>query len=369
MSIHSTHWGEPPKTLWKHVPILQNHGVPRFLRWKRLGRELERTWRVTHGRLSRSIRQRLVFLSVGIVVLLGLIALLLKPGSSFVEVLRRAGPNVAPTLIAGLGMTGIIYTGCIDLSIASIVAVAGTVFGIAVHHGMPAPLSFAVCFATAAILSGINGWVIRRSRLPAIIVTLAGLAAYRGVALILADSAVKGFPGYFSVPGDAYHWPGKGVPTELLGVVVALVLAWEWGARMPRMWMALGSNEEAVRLSGLNPGKVLQSAYGVGGLLLGMAALIYVTRVTAIEPSRMALGFELSVIGAVVLGGTNIFGGEGCYLGTVLGAFFLHFVGEALIFAEISAYWQEVITGTVILAVIGMDCALHRKRKLMEELA
>lgn len=133
--------------------------------------------------------------------------------------------------------------------------------------------------------------------------------------------------------------------------------------------MALGSNEEAVRLSGLNPGKVLQSAYFVGGLLLGMAALIYVTRVTAIEPSRMALGFELSVIGAVVLGGTNIFGGEGCYLGTVLGAFFLHFVGEALIFAEVSAYWQEVITGAVILGVIGMDCALHRTRKRMEELA
>jgi simple sugar transport system permease protein len=119
----------------------------------------------------------------------------------------------------------------------------------------------------------------------------------------------------------------------------------------------------------MNPARILQAAYGVGGLFLGMAALMYVTRVTAIEPSRMALGFELSVIGAVVLGGTNIFGGEGCYLGTILGAIFLHFVGEALIFAQINAYWQEVITGAVILSVIGLDCGLHRKRKRMEELA
>lgn len=323
---------------------------------------------MTHGRLPTAVRQRLVILALGILVLLGVIAALLKPGSSFLDVLQRAGPSMAPTLLAGLGMTGIIYTGAIDLSIASIVAVAGTVFGITVHWGLSPAACYAACFGTAFGLSTLNGAVVRWTGMPAIIVTLAGLAAYRGVALILADSAVKQFPGYFSVPGDAYHLPGKGHPTLLMGAVLVGALIWEWHARAPRYWMALGSNREALRLSGLNPGRVLLGAFGSAGVLLGFATLIYVTRVTAIEPSRLALGFELSVIGAVVIGGTNIFGGEGCYLGTVLGAVFLHFVGEALVFAGVSAYWQEVITGAVILSVIGIDCGLHRRRKQLEEL-
>ncbi len=325
--------------------------------------------RASHGRLSRSLGQRLLLLALGIVVLLGLIGICLKPGSSFAEVLKRAGPNVAPTLIAGLGMTCIIYTGAIDLSIASIVAVAGSVFGIAVHRGLPPSICFFACSLTAAGLSTFNGWTIRATRLPPIIVTLAGLALYRGLALILADSAVPSFPGYFSIPGEALHLPGKVYPGWLLLGAVLVAVGWEWSARTPRIWQALGSNEEAVRLAGIAPSRVLQSAFLVGGLFLGLASLIYVTRVTSIEPSRLALGFELSVIGAVVLGGTNIFGGEGSFLGTILGAFFLHFVGEALIFADISAYWQEVITGMVILSVIGADCAMHRKRKRMEELA
>ena len=83
----------------------------------------------------------------------------------------------------------------------------------------------------------------------------------------------------------------------------------------------------------------------------------------------MALGFELQVIAAVILGGTNIFGGEGSYLGTLLGAFFLYFVAQLLVYAGASAYLQEAITGGIILVIIGMDCALHRPRKLMEELA
>lgn len=324
---------------------------------------------MTHGRQSRALRQRLVFLLAGNVALLGAVWMLLKPGSSFLEVLGRAGPNVAPTLIAGLGMTGVIFTGAIDLSIASIIAVAGTVFGIAVHRGWSAPACFMACAGTAACLSGMNAALIRSLRLPAIIVTLAGLAVYRGLALILADAAVPGFPGYFSVPGGAFHGPGRDHPTLILWGVLAAALVWEWSARTPRLWQALGSNEEAVRLAGMSPAQVCQGAFLASGLFLGVAAVVYVTRVTAIEPSRIALGFELSVIGAVVLGGTNIFGGEGSYAGTVLGAFFLHFVGEALIFANVSAYWQEVVTGAVILAVIGLDCGMHRRRKLMEELA
>lgn len=324
---------------------------------------------MTHGRLPRSLRQRLWFLMAGNVALLAAIAVTMKQGSSFAEVLTRCGPNVAPVILAGLGLTGIICTGAIDLSIASIIVVAGTVFGILVHHGWPPLPSFAACVATAWALSAGNGLLIRTLKMPAIIITLAGLALYRGLALILADVAIPNFGGSLGVPLEVYHAPGKQFAGWILVAALMAALFWEWFARTPRRWLALGSSEEACRLAGLHTPAILQNAFNVGGIFLGLAALIYATQIQFIEPARMALGFELQVIGAVILGGTNIFGGEGSYAGTALGALFLYFISQWMTYAGISPYFQEALTGALIIAVIGTDCALHRRRKLLEELA
>lgn len=324
---------------------------------------------MTHGRLSSALRQRLFFLLAGNLLLLVAIAVTMKQGGSFGEVLTRCGPNVAPVILAGIGMTGIICTGAIDLSIASIIVVAGTAFGILVHHQLSPLVCFGACVGTALLLSTVNGLLIRALKLPAIIITLAGLALYRGVALVIADVAIPGFGGSIDLPRDEYHTPGKHFPTPILLTTLVAALIWEWFAVMPRRWLALGSSEEACRLAGLNPHAIRQSAFVVGGLFLGLAALLYVTQIQFIEPARLALGFELQVIGAVILGGTNIFGGEGSYSGTALGALFLYFTGQWMTYAGISPYFQEAITGTIIIGVIGLDCGLHRKRKRMEELA
>lgn len=324
---------------------------------------------MTHGRISPALRQRLFFLLAGNVLLLIAIAVTMKQGGSFTEVLTRCGPNVAPVVLAGIGLTGIICTGAIDLSIASIIVVAGTVFGILVHHQLPPLLCFGACVGTALLLSTLNGLLIRALKLPAIIITLAGLALYRGIALVIADIAIPGFGGSIDLPRDEYHSPGKQFPTPILLTTVFAALIWEWFAVTPRRWLALGSSEEACRLAGLNPHTIRQSAFVVGGVFLGLAALLYVTQIQFIEPARLALGFELQVIGAVILGGTNIFGGEGSYSGTALGALFLYFTGQWMTYAGISPYFQEAITGAIIIGVIGLDCGLHRKRKRMEELA
>jgi ribose/xylose/arabinose/galactoside ABC-type transport system permease subunit len=320
-------------------------------------------------RLSPYLRQRLAFLVAGNVVLLVAIALLLKQGASFSDVLERCGPDVAPTVLAGLGMTGVIFTGAIDISIASIIVVAGTVFGILVQRGGSPAACYAACVLVTWLLSMVNGWLVRGLRVPAIIITLAGLTFYRGLALVIADMAIPSFTGNISVPDEAFHGPGKVYGGWILVAVLAGALAWEAFARVPRRWLALGSSEEACRLAGLSPGRILQSAFCASGLFLGLAGLIFVTRVQAIEPARMALGFELQVIGAVVLGGTNIFGGEGCFAGTVLGALFLYFTAQVLVYAGVNPYFQEAVTGALIIGVIGLDCALHRRRKLLEELA
>lgn len=320
------------------------------------------------GRISHSLRQRWLFLAVGNLALLAFIAIMLRDAGSFGQALARAGPNVAPIVLAALGMTGLVYCGAIDLSVGSIVAVAGSVFAILVHREAPAGIAFAACLATGLGLSLLNGAIVRVLGIPAIIVTLAGLPFYRGAALILSEAAIPHFSGNLSIYEEAYHVPGRGGAGWILFSVLLAALVWEACAKTPRRWLALGCSEEACRLLGIKPGGVLLSAYFVSGLFLGLASLIHVTRVQSIEPARMALGFELEVIGAVVLGGTNIFGGEGSYLGTVLGAFFLYLIAEALIYAGVSPYYQEVVTGGVILSVIGINCALGRPRKLIEEL-
>ena len=318
--------------------------------------------------LPRTLIYRLIFLLCGNVVLLVLIRLLLKDGASFSQVLAQAGPDCAPTILVGLGMTGIILTGALDLSVAGIVAVAGSAFGVCVYWELPPIVCYLACAAAAWLLAVLNGRLIRWLKIPAIIVTLAGLTFYRGVALIVADLGIPEFGGNLSVHSDSYHGPGKFYSGSILIVTFVLAIGWEAYGETSRRWLALGNSREACRLQGLNPDRILQSAFTFGGVFFAAGALIEVTQLQAIEPARIGVGFELQVIGAVVLGGTNIFGGEGCYLGAVLGAFFLYFTEQVLIYAGVSPYLQDVIIGGSIVIVIGVDCALHRKRKRLEEL-
>ena len=319
--------------------------------------------------MGKSVRRRLVFLAAGNLVLLIVIFAFLKEGSSFREVLARIGPDIAPVALAGFALTGIIYTGAIDLSIASMLVLAGTVFGCVVNRGMPPAPAFLICLGVAWGLMSLNGVLVSRLNMPAIIVTLAGLPLYRGVALIVADAFVPNFSGNISVLADAHHVPGKyyGGTILLVGTIAALVF--EGFSKKPRLWLALGNSAEACNLMGLQPRRILSSAFMIGGIFFAAATLVYVTRVQSVEPARMALGFELQVIAAVILGGTNIFGGEGSYLGTLLGALFLYLISQVLIYAEANVYLQDALTGAIILLIIGVDCALHRKTKLMEELA
>lgn len=318
--------------------------------------------------MGRSVRRRLAFLLAGNVVLLTVIFALLKEGSSFTEILARIGPDIAPATLAAFALTGIIFTGAIDLSIASMIALAATIFGIAAARGVSPAMSFLICGAAGWLLMSLNGLLVARLKMPAIIVTLAGLPLYRGVALILADSFIPNFSGNISVQIDAYHAPGKNYAGWIVAVAAVAAILWEAYAKHPRLWLALGNSAEACHLMGLRPKRILTSSFVLGGIFFAAAALVYATRVQAVEPARMALGFELQVIAAVILGGTNIFGGEGSYLGTLLGVLFLYLISQVLIYAGASAYLQDALTGAIILAIIGTDCALHRPVKRMEEL-
>jgi ribose/xylose/arabinose/galactoside ABC-type transport system permease subunit len=319
--------------------------------------------------MSKSLRQRLMFLIVANAACLAAIYGLLREGSSFSLVLRRAGSEVAPVMLAGLGLTSVIVCGAIDLSIGSILAVSGTLFACLAFRGVAPLWCWLACFGLCGGLSLVNGYAVRWLKLPAIIITLGGLAIYRGLALILASLAASGLGESLAVQDEAYHAPGKRYAgwILLLGIVSAVI--WERCGKRPRLWRAIGCSREVCRLNGVDPGRILQSAFFVQGIYLGLASLVYVTRLQVIEPARLGRHFELDVIGAIVLGGTNIFGGEGSVWGTILGASLLYEIGELLVYAGVNPYYQDVIRGGLILLVIGIDCALHRSHKMLEELA
>jgi simple sugar transport system permease protein len=319
--------------------------------------------------MGRSVRRRLAFLLAGNAALLFVIWLSLKTGSSFTEMLTRIPSDLAPLALAGFALTGIVFTGAIDLSIASVIALAGTGFGALARHGIAPLPCFAACVGIAWGLMALNGAIVARTSIPAIIITLAGLPFYRGMALILADTAVPNFSGNIPIAQEAYHAPGKTYAAVLLLAGTIAALLWEFFSKHVRLWLALGNSAEACHLMGVEPRRILSSAFVISGIFFGLSALVYVTRVQAVEPARMALGFELQVVAAVILGGTNIFGGEGSYLGTLLGAVFLYLIAQLLVYAGANAYLQDAISGAIILAVIGVDCALHRRAKYMEELS
>ncbi len=322
------------------------------------------------SRLPISLRHRVIFLAAGNLVLMGFILLhSLRTGSaSFSNELSQLAPNFAPLLLAGLGLSGIIFAGAIDLSIGSIVVVAGTVFGVLYERGAPPMTCFVACSLTAWVLSTVNGFAIRLLNVPAIIVTLAGLTFYRGLAIFLARWLVMGNTEQITANEPDYQTPAKefALPIMLVGFGAALLL--EAYGKLPRLWLAHGSSPEACRLQGIAPHHLVQSAFLAGGVFLGLSALVQVTNLNTIEPSRTALGFELAVIGGVVLGGTSIFGGEGSYLGTALGMLFLYWVEKTLIYAGVRVDWQVAVRGAVVVAVIGFDCAMHRRKKLLDEL-
>jgi ribose/xylose/arabinose/galactoside ABC-type transport system permease subunit len=319
--------------------------------------------------MPKTVRRRIGFLIVADLAILGFIGWrTAASGTYFSDEASRIVPNVTPIVLAGLGLTGIICCGAIDLSIGSILGLAGTVFGILHARGFDPVTCFAACCATAFAVSAYNGLLVRWLRMPAIIVTLAGLAFYRGAALILAEVGATGFGEQFTVPEDAYHAPGRQYAELILLTVLTIAFLWESFGKSPRRWLAVGSSEMACRLSGLRPERIMFLAFVVGGMFLGLAALVEVTNHNTIEPARLGLGFELNVIAAVVLGGTSIFGGEGTYVGTALGALFLYLIGPAMLYAGANEYWRTAVQGGAILAVISIDCALSRKRKLIEEL-
>ncbi|MDB6452979.1 ABC transporter permease [Falsirhodobacter sp. 20TX0035] len=268
--------------------------------------------------------------------------------SNIFNVLRQ----VSIVAILAVGMTFVILTGGIDLSVGAVMALAGTIAaGLMVNFGMPGWVGLLAGLGVGVVLGVFNGFLVAWGRMPAIIVTLATMGIARGLGLIYSGGyPISGIPSWIS-------WFGVGrigiVPVPVIAMVIVYALAWVLLQRTAfgRHVYAIGGNELAAKLSGVKTQRVKLAVYAISGVTAAIAALILTGRLMSGQPNA-GVGFELDAIAAVVLGGTAIAGGRGLILGTLIGAILLGILNNGLNLMGINPYMQDVIKGLIILLAI-----------------
>ena len=279
--------------------------------------------------------------------------------------------------LLAIGMTLVILTRGIDLSVGSVVALAGLASAAVAKGGLESrfavgagaeaagygwflALLAAVAVGTAA--GWLQGVAITKLGVPPFVVTLGGMSAFRGAALLLAGGGpISGFE-------EAYRWWGQGylgpvpVPVVIflaLALVAHLVLAY---TRFGRAVYAVGGNPEAARLSGLDVDRLTSSVYVIMGLMAGLGGFVLSARLNSAE-AVAGVGYELTVIASVVIGGTSLFGGVGTIFGTVVGTLLIGVLLNGLVLNNVSSYVQQIIIGVIIVLAVAFDTFAKARRR------
>ena len=277
------------------------------------------------------------------------------------NILRQISVN----LCLSIGMTMIILSGGIDLSVGAILGLAGAVAAGLLKFGLAIPyLGVLIEFTVfGAILAGVsvglllgcfNGLVITRFRLPPFVATLAMLSIARGLTMLWTG----GFP--ITGLGPSFGYIGTGIllgipmPVWISAALVAVFVVVTRKTRFGRYLYAVGGNERAALLTGLRVNRIKLLVYTLGGGLAGVAGLIVTARLDSAQPNA-GLGYELDSIAAVVIGGTSLSGGRGSVLGTVLGTLIIGVLNNGLFLLNVSPFWQQVVKGFVILTAVAID--------------
>lgn len=252
------------------------------------------------------------------------------------------------------GMTFVILTGGIDLSVGSIVAFAGVILGMLLKEGVPAPVALLGCVAVGALCGAFNGLLVTRVGLPPFIATLGSMSIARGLALYLTDGrSISGF-------GTSLSGIGSGTLLGVPWMIVIMVVTFAIGmfllrfTRAGRYIYAIGGNVEATRLSGINTGRYTALVYIVCGITAGLASVLLTARLDSAQPVA-GQGYELNAIAATVIGGTSLDGGEGRLSGTIIGALIISVLNNGLNLLNVSSYIQQIVIGLVIILAVAGD--------------
>jgi len=292
-----------------------------------------------------------------LVVLSGIIAAInprFLTVSNFLNILRQTSVNA----IIAAGMTFVILTGGIDLSVGSILAIVGAVAASLIASGVSWFLVILIAILGGALLGLVNGYIITKGRVQPFIATLATMTLLRGATLVYTDgkpisigyaAGAASFAGF----GTGYFL-GIPIPIHLSVIVFILAFYMLRQTRFGRYVYALGGNEEATALSGINTKKIKAYVYGISGMLAALAGIIITARLSSAQP-QAGSGYELDAIAAVVLGGTSLSGGVGGIFGTIIGALIIGILNNGLNLMNVSSYYQLLVKGVVILIAVLLD--------------
>ena len=295
--------------------------------------------------------------SWGLAIALVVICVVLSfahPGFLTMPNLINVARQISINGILAVGVTLVLLTGGVDLSLGSVVALAGVVAASMAHPGdYPVLVPVAMGVATGALCGAVNGVVVTRGRVPSFIATLGMMTAARGLALVISNGRPVSnlSPAFTRLGGDLAMVP---IPVIILAVIALMVWVLLRHFRLGRYIYAVGGNAEAARAAGINVGAVGMFVYTACGALAGVAGLVLAARITTGQPNA-GVGYELDAIAAVVIGGTSLSGGVGRVGGTILGALLVGVINNGLDLMNVSSYYQAIVKGVIIVGAVWLD--------------
>lgn len=295
-----------------------------------------------------------------LIALLVLIAVVstMSPNFFTVNNLFNILQQTSVNAIMAVGMTLVILTSGIDLSVGSLLALTGAVAASIVGFEVNAVVAVAAALALGAAVGATTGVIVAKGKVQAFIATLVMMLLLRGVTMVYTNGSPVN-TGFTDV-ADTFGWFGigrpLGVPTPIWIMAIVFIAAWYMlhHTRLGRYIYALGGNEAATRLSGIRVDRVKIIVYSLCGLLAALAGVIEVARLSSAQPTA-GTGYELDAIAAVVLGGTSLAGGKGRIVGTLIGALILGFLNNGLNLMGVSSYYQMIVKAVVILLAVLVD--------------
>lgn len=271
--------------------------------------------------------------------------------------------------VLGVAVTFVIISGGIDLAVGTMMTLTAVMAGIILTNlGMPLPLGILGAMASGAVMGAISGTAVAKLKIPPFIATLGMMQIARGLALVFSGTRPIYFndtPNYGLISPEsslALLIPGLEIPNGVMIMFIVAIIASIILNRtlFGRYIFALGSNEEAARLSGVNVDFWKILTYALSGLICGIADLIISSRLNSAQPA-LGLGYELDAIAAVVIGGTSLSGGRGTILGTIIGAFIMSVLTNGLRIMGVQEEWKIVVTGVIIIVAVFVDIMLRRR--------
>lgn len=322
---------------------------------------------IPRGETEARFRITQIFGNQESVILFGLLLLIFAVGIANPRFLQER--NISDILqgnayiaVAALGMSMVIITGNIDISVGSLVGLLAVISGRLVVEGAPTPIAWLAPLFVGAGFGALIGFLVAYLRIPSIVVTLGMLSIIKGILIIWTNGErVTGMPAdYFLAQMRPLGIP---MPIIFMVVLTIIVALWMRYSRTGRALYAVGGNAEAARLSGLSQKRIVMTVFILNGVFVGIASVLYSTQFNIIQATPPP-ALELSIITASVVGGVSILGGTGTVIGSTLATLLLNFIRSAMIFINVSPFWLKAVQGLLILVTVLADLIRRRRQRV-----